>query len=74
VSSQLVVSERYLRETFAIVVRVALSACAWKFVCEFLGIIFQHAFGCGKRQYGPTPYRFLHSIAIRLQIEMPIRS
>ncbi|MBN1244526.1 hypothetical protein JXA31_02920 [Candidatus Bathyarchaeota archaeon] len=26
------------------------------------------AFDCGKRQYGPTPYRFLQSTTIRIQI------
>jgi hypothetical protein len=29
---------------------------------------FLRAIGCGKRQYGPTPYRFLHRISIRIQI------
>jgi hypothetical protein len=31
-------------------------------------IVFLHFFGLKNRQYGPTPYRFLHRITIRLQI------
>jgi hypothetical protein len=33
-----------------------------------IGLVIQHAINSGNSHYGPTPYRFLHRISIRIQI------